>query len=45
MNIVLRRWHMDDLETLVSIANNQNIAQYMADVFPHPYSEEKGKIK
>jgi ribosomal-protein-alanine N-acetyltransferase len=43
MEMTLRRWHMDDLETLVSIANNQNIAQYMADVFPHPYTHEKGK--
>ena len=42
MNIVLRPWHIDDLETLVSIANNQNIAKYMADVFPHPYSIENG---
>ncbi len=43
MNILLRPWHIDDLETLVSIANNPNIAQYMADIFPHPYTHEKGK--
>ena len=43
MNIILRPWHIDDLETLVNIANSQNIAQYMADVFPHPYTHEKGK--
>jgi ribosomal-protein-alanine N-acetyltransferase len=43
MQISLRPWHIDDLETLVRIANNKNIAQYMADVFPHPYSHEKGK--
>ena len=36
MQITLRPWHLDDLETLVSIANNANIAKYMADVFPHP---------
>ncbi|MES2513561.1 MAG: GNAT family protein [Bacteroidota bacterium] len=42
MEIILRRWHKNDLEALVSIANNKNIAQYMADVFPHPYTHEKG---
>jgi len=43
MEVQLRPWRIDDLETLVSIANNQNIAKYMADVFPHPYTLEKGK--
>ena len=43
MKALLRPWHINDLETLVSIANNQNIAKYMADVFPHPYTHEKGK--
>jgi ribosomal-protein-alanine N-acetyltransferase len=43
MEVILRRWHANDLDTLVSIANNQNIAQYMADVFPHPYTHDKGK--
>lgn len=43
MKVVLRTWHIDDLETLVSIANNANIAKYMADVFPYPYTHEKGK--
>ena len=43
MQIKLRSWHIDDLETLVSIANNPNIAKYMADAFPYPYTHEKGK--
>ena len=43
MQITLRPWHINDLDVLVAIANNKNIAQYMADVFPHPYSHEKGK--
>lgn len=43
MQIILRPWHIDDLNELVALANNKNIAQYMADVFPNPYSEEKGK--
>ncbi len=40
--MTLRPWHIDDLETLVIIANNVNIAKYMADVFPHPYTIENG---
>ena len=43
MQITLRPWHLNDLENLVALANNKNIAQYMADVFPHPYTTEKGK--
>ena len=43
MEILLRPWHIDDLEALVNIANNPNIAKYMADVFPYPYTHEKGK--
>jgi ribosomal-protein-alanine N-acetyltransferase len=42
MEIKLRPWHINDLNTLVKIANNPNIAKYMADVFPYPYTEEKG---
>lgn len=43
MEISFKPWHKDDLDELVRIANNKNIAQYMADVFPHPYTLEKGK--
>jgi ribosomal-protein-alanine N-acetyltransferase len=43
MQITLRPWHLDDLNNLVALANNKNIAQYMADVFPHPYTIENGK--
>lgn len=43
MEIALRPWTMDDLDELVRMANNKNIAQFMADVFPHPYSAENGK--
>lgn len=44
MEITLRPWHLDDLTDLVALANNKNIAQYMADVFPYPYTLENGKI-
>lgn len=43
MIITLRPWHINDLDDLVTLANNKNIAQYMADVFPHPYTSENGK--
>ncbi|MBC7696351.1 MAG: GNAT family N-acetyltransferase [Burkholderiales bacterium] len=43
MQITLRPWHLDDLYHLVELANNKNIAMFMADVFPHPYTTENGK--
>ncbi|MBL7934673.1 MAG: GNAT family N-acetyltransferase [Bacteroidia bacterium] len=43
MEITLRPWHLDDTSDLVALANNKNIAQFMADVFPHPYTIENGK--
>lgn len=38
----LRPWHADDLDSLVEQANNQHIARYMTNMFPHPYSRENG---
>ncbi|MES2566688.1 MAG: GNAT family N-acetyltransferase [Bacteroidota bacterium] len=43
MKVTLRAWQLDDLNTLVELANNKNVAQFMADVFPHPYTHENGK--
>ncbi len=43
MEIALRPWHIDDANELAVIANNKHIAQYMADVFPHPYTIENAK--
>ncbi len=43
MEITLRPWHIDDAEDLAKLANNKNVAQFMADVFPHPYSVENAK--
>ena len=43
MEIALRPWKIDDAEELATIANNQHIAQYMADVFPYPYTIENAK--
>ena len=43
MQIELRPWAINDLDVLIKLANNKNIAQYMADAFPYPYTFETGK--
>ena len=43
MKIELRPWQINDANDLAILANNKNIAQFMADVFPHPYSIENAK--
>lgn len=43
MNFTLRPWTINDLNDLVSFANNKEIAKYMTDQFPYPYTIEKGK--
>lgn len=42
MNFTLRPWNINDLDSLVQQANNPNIAKFMTDGFPHPYTKEKG---
>jgi len=42
MNITLRPWHINDLENLVVLANNPNIARNLTDQFPSPYTKENG---
>lgn len=43
MNFILRPWQEDDLDNLVRFANNYEIAKFMNDHFPHPYTPEAGK--
>jgi [ribosomal protein S5]-alanine N-acetyltransferase len=43
MNFSLRPWDLNDLESLVQFANNIKIAKNMTDLFPHPYTVEKGR--
>jgi RimJ/RimL family protein N-acetyltransferase len=43
MHFTLRPWHISDLDSLVPYANNFNIARFMADSFPHPYTKENGR--
>lgn len=37
----LRRWEEKDAESLVKHANNFNIAKFLTDQFPHPYTLEQ----
>lgn len=40
MNFRLRPWHISDANNLARYANNYNIARFMTDAFPHPYTLE-----
>jgi len=44
MKFKLRAWNIDDLESLVKFANNNNIAKFMTNQFPHPYTNAKGIV-
>ncbi len=39
----LRKWQPSDLESLVKHANNYNIARFLTDQFPHPYTIQDGE--
>jgi RimJ/RimL family protein N-acetyltransferase len=43
MECKLRKWSEADLDNLVKFANNQNIAKWLTNGFPHPYTFEDGK--
>ena len=42
-SIILRKWRESDEESLAKYANNNNIARFLTDAFPHPYSLEDAK--
>ena len=42
MNFTLRPWRETDLASLLKYANNDNIAKFMTNGFPHPYTEDSG---
>ncbi len=42
MYVVLRRWALTDIDSLVKYANNKKIADNLRDVFPHPYTAADG---
>ncbi len=43
MEIKLRPWNIEDAESLVENANNFEIARFMSDAFPYPYTIEDAK--
>jgi len=43
MKFKLRPWEYNDLENLIMYANNWNIAKYLTDKFPYPYTREAGE--
>jgi [ribosomal protein S5]-alanine N-acetyltransferase len=43
MQFILRPWNENDVDSLVANANNINIARFLTDGFPHPYTSENAK--
>jgi len=43
MEYKLRPWSISDLDSLVGYANNWNIAKFLTDKFPFPYTESNGR--
>jgi len=43
MEFKLRKWTESDLDSLVKYANNSNVARWLTNGFPHPYTQEDGK--
>ena len=43
MNYKLRNWSISDLDSLVQHANNYNIAKWLTNQFPYPYTENDAK--
>ena len=43
MEFKLRKWENSDLESLIEHANNLNIAKWLTNQFPFPYTSEDGK--
>ena len=42
MEYKLRSWELSDLRSLVEHANNNNIAKWLTNQFPNPYTEDDG---
>ena len=43
MEFNLRPWNINDLDSLVKYANNEKIAKFMTNKFPHPYTMDHGR--
>lgn len=44
MEYKLRKWKLSDVESLVEHANNYNIAKWLTNHFPYPYTKNDGKV-
>ncbi|PKP47468.1 MAG: N-acetyltransferase [Bacteroidetes bacterium HGW-Bacteroidetes-11] len=42
-NFELRKWQTSDLDSLVKHANNINVAKFLTNQFPHPYTKTDGE--
>jgi RimJ/RimL family protein N-acetyltransferase len=40
--VTLRPWKAEDLNVLVRFADNANIAKWLTNTFPHPYTRDDG---
>lgn len=40
---ILRKWHYDDAENIADAADNPNIAKYLRNTFPSPYTLDDAK--
>lgn len=40
MEISLREWSNEDISSLLTHANNEHIARFMTNAFPHPYTQK-----
>ncbi len=43
MDFKLRKWNKADLDCLVKYANNSNIAKWLTNGFPYPYTHKDGE--
>lgn len=41
--MTLRPWKLSDADNLVKYANNPNIARFLTNAFPHPYTRENAE--
>jgi len=44
MSIELRDYNSADIETLVSLANNERVSRYLIDTFPCPYTRSDAEF-
>lgn len=43
MEFTLRKWSLDDIESVAHYANNEKIARNLRDAFPYPYTPDNAR--